>query len=117
MFFIKEFLSDVEDVRMVMKGRCNARITTTSKRGLYGKFHMWLNENGIVNLISIPMLEASGYVVSTHTMNQWEVITSGGDTIHFKQDTGVCAGMPYINLYKENIGFAIISTIYQNFEG
>ena len=36
---------------------------------------MWLNKNEIANLISTPMLEASGYVVSTHTLKQWEVIT------------------------------------------
>ena len=60
---------------MVMKCRCNAGITTTSKQGWYGKFHVWLNENGIANLISIPMLEASGYVVSSHTLKQLEVIT------------------------------------------
>ena len=64
---------------MLMKGRYNSGITTTSRRGWYGKFHVWLNDNGIVNLISTPMLKASGYVLSNHTLNQWEVITPRGD--------------------------------------
>ena len=41
-----------------MTGRCNAGTTRTNKRGSYGDFKVWLNEKGIANLISIPMLKA-----------------------------------------------------------
>ena len=50
-----------------MTGRCNDGTTKTNKRGSYWNFKDWLNEKGIANLISIPMLKASGYTVSTHT--------------------------------------------------
>ena len=53
-----------------MTGRCNAGTTITNKRGSYEDFKVWLNEKGIANLISIPMLEASGYTVSTHTKGE-----------------------------------------------
>ena len=59
---------------------------------------MWLNEMGIANLLSIPMLENAGYIVSTHTKKYWVVITPKGNTITFKRDSGVCQGMPYIDL-------------------
>ena len=36
---------------------------------------MWINERGIVNLLSMPMLEEVGYKVSTHTDDDWNVIT------------------------------------------
>ena len=45
---------------------------------------------GIPNLLSIPMLENSGYIVSTHTKKYWVVITPKGRTITFKCDSGVC---------------------------
>ena len=64
----------------------------------YGYFQVWLNKKGIADLISIPMLEASGYIISTHTHADWVVTTPEGKEIAFKQDKGVCTGMPYIDL-------------------
>ena len=51
---------------------------------------MWLNDMGIPNLLSIPMLENSGCIVYTHTKKDWVVITPKGRTITFKCDLGVC---------------------------
>ena len=50
-----------------MNVNCNAGTTRMTKRVTYGRLRVWLNENGIVNLISIPKLEADGYVVRTDT--------------------------------------------------
>ena len=97
-----------------MTGRCNAGTTSTSKRGSYGDFKVWLNEKGIAKLISIPMLEASGYIVSTHTKGEWKVVTPGGDTISFKRDTRLCAGMLYIDLRKHKQGLVMIETVCKN---
>ena len=50
-----------------MNGNCNAGTVTLKKKGWYKNFQVWLNKQGIVNLLSIPMLEEAGYKVSTHT--------------------------------------------------
>ena len=57
-----------------------------------------LNEKGIANLISIPELEADGYVIKTDTNGEWQVVTPQGETIPFKRDKGICVGMTYIDL-------------------
>lgn len=66
-FFVRKFLCHVQDSSSTMNGRCNAGTVLLRQKGWYKKFQVWLNENGIVNLLSIPMLEEAGYKVSTHT--------------------------------------------------
>ena len=61
-----------------MNGNCNAGTVTLKKKGWYKIFQVWLNEQGNVNLLSIPMLEEAGYKVSTHTDRDWEVTTPQG---------------------------------------
>ena len=56
---------------------------------------MWLNENGIDNLISIPNLEVDGYVVRTGTKGEWQVVTPEGETVPFKRDKGMCRDAIY----------------------
>ena len=70
-----------------MTGRGNARTTFRSKRGSYVDFKVWLDKQGIANLISIPMLKSNGYIVSTHTHEEWKETTPKKDTIPFKRDT------------------------------
>ena len=78
---------------------------------------MWLNKKFIANLISIPMLEASGYIVSTHTHVDWFVTTPEGKDITFKRDKGVCTGMPYIDLREQKEGLVMIETVRKNMGG
>ena len=61
-----------------MNGNCNSGTTRMTKRGYYGRLRVWLNENGIANLIFIPKLEADGYVVRTDTKGEWQVVTPEG---------------------------------------
>ena len=63
------------------------------------------------------MLEKAGYIVSSHTKKYWEVTTPEGVTITLRRDTGICKGMPCIDLREEKTGLAMIQTIQQNFEG
>ena len=51
---------------------------------------MWLNKKGIAHLLSIPMLEAAGYIVSSHKYGNWMVTSPKGMKIIFTQDTRVC---------------------------
>ena len=99
-----------------MHRRCNAGKTSTSKQGMYGRFTIWLNERGIANLLSIPMLEKAGYIVITHTKKKWKVISPEGEEITFKRDTELCEGMPFIDLRKQQKGWAMIETMRRNYE-
>ena len=88
-----------------------------TKRGYYGRLRVWLNENGIANLISIPKLEADGYVVRTDTKGEWQVVTPEVETIPFKHDKGICVGMPYIDLREFKQGLVLIKTVRKNMGG
>ena len=89
-----------------------------SKRraGKYKHFQVWLNERGIVNLLSIPMLEEAGCKVSTHTDGNWKVTTPRGEVIVFKRDIGVCNRMPYIDLREHAEGLIMLEAVEKNME-
>ena len=70
-------------------------------------FYMWLVQNGIANLLSIPCLERDGFRVSYDTNTCWLVHCPDGMILKFKKDTGVCEGFPYIDL--ENLDDHIIT--------
>ena len=42
--------------------------------------------------------------------------TPAGEEIVFKQDTGICKGMPFTDLRKHMSGFALIETIEGNMD-
>ena len=86
-FFVREFLDRVSLGQTAMNGSCNAGIVTNNTRGWYGEFKVWLNERGISNLLSIPIIEDAGYIVPTQTKGDWFVITQKGKKIIFKRDT------------------------------
>ena len=113
-FFVKEFLMNISEGTGAMNGNCNAGTTIMTKRGYYRRLRVWLNENGIANLISIPKLEADGYVVKTNTNGEWQVVTPEGETIPFQRDKGMCVGMPYIDLRYFKQGLVLIETVRNN---
>ena len=100
-----------------MSGNCNAGTVLLGQKGWYKNFQVWLNEQGIVNLLPIPMLEEAGYKVSTHTDREWIVTTPKGEDIVFKRDTRVCKGIPYIDLRDHAEGAVMIETVRKNIDG
>ena len=72
---------------------------------------MWLNENSIANLISIPKLEADGYVIKTDTKGDWQVVTTEGETIPSQRDKVMCVGIPYIDLREFKQGLVLIDNV------
>ena len=114
--FLTKYLTNVKDGNSVMHGQCNAGETSTSIQGMYGRFRFWVNKNGIANLLSIPMLEKAGYVVTTHTKKDWKVISPEGEEIVFARDTGLCEGMPFIDLREQSRGWALIETVRNNYD-
>ena len=81
MSFVTSLLQDAKEVGTALHGNCNAGVTATITKGYWGKFHMWVNENGMVNLISIPCLEEDGYNISYDTKKEWVVTTPKGTRI------------------------------------
>ena len=92
--FVEWCLDNITADGVVLRGNCNAGVTTSTQKGYYGLFHMWLNKQGIANLLSIPQLEADGYRVTCDANMEWAVYTPQGTKIPFKRDTGLCKGMP-----------------------
>ena len=113
-FFSEDFLTDSEESDDTMTGRCNAGATVTKIKGTYGDFQMWLNKKGIANLISIPMLEASGYIVSTHTHTYGVVTNPEGKDITFNSDKGYALECPTSTSVKE--GLVMIETVRKIWE-
>ena len=85
---------------------------------MWAKFQVWVNENGIANLLSLSMLEKAGCKVSPHTDKNWVVFTHEGDEIAFKRDTGITEGMPYTDLRTTGkAGLALTETTANNMAG
>ena len=61
---------------------------------------IWLNEKGVDNLLSMTILEEAGYKVSTHTARDFEATIPKEEVILFTRNTGICKGMPYIDLHE-----------------
>ena len=100
-----------------MNGNCNAGSVLLKKKGWYKSFQVWLNERGIVKLLSTPLLEEAGYYkVSTHTDDKWKVKIPRGEFIVFKRDIGVCNCMPYIDLRENAEGLFMLETVQTNME-
>ena len=97
-FFVREFLKNIKEDGSTMDGNCNAGSVLLKEKGWYKNFQVWLNDRGTVNLLSIPMLEETGYKVSTHTDGDWKVTTLRGKVIVFNRDIGIYNRMPYIDL-------------------
>ena len=116
-FFVKEFFMNIYKGTGAMNGNCNAGTKRITKKEYYRTLRVWLNENGIVNLISIPKLEADIYAVRTDTKGEWQVVTPEGGNIPIKRDKGMCVWMPYIDLRYFKHGLALIETVRKNMGG
>ena len=92
-----------------------------------GIFKMWLNEGGIVNLLSIPQPEKDSFRVTTDIHEEWIVYSPQGEKLKFKRDTGLPENMPYIDVRDVTEAFANanieafqeknIQTVRKNMEG
>ena len=52
--FVTIILDDVGKSGMTLVGNFNAGVTSSTQKVYYGKFYMWINKNGMANLLSIP---------------------------------------------------------------
>ena len=89
------------DADTTMLGNCNYGFTLSSLKGYNGKFHMWVNKNGMANFLSIPLLEEDRSHIKYARNMDWVVTTPQGVVILFKRDTGLSEGMPYIDIREQ----------------
>ena len=108
-------LNDVKTVGTILQGNCNAGVSASNEKGVYGLWSFWINEKGIANLLSIPQLEKDGYTIDYNTKRDWFVTTPTGKCLLFKSDTGMCAGMPYLDIRENHEALVLIQTVRDNF--
>eukprot|EP00804_Cyclotella_cryptica_P008701 CCRYP_018547-RA/>CCRYP_018547-RA protein AED:0.32 eAED:0.32 QI:0/-1/0/1/-1/1/1/0/427 len=128
--FAAEHLENIHDTGVVLKQHCNAGTNTTGKAGFWRNIKFWYNEGGIANLISAPQLESDGYILEYVTTLGWLVHGPDGKTMIFKRDSGLCGGMPYVDLTQDPAKFIVdtnairrqdgmimVQTVRGNYEG
>ena len=96
--FIKIFLDCIGAAHEIMHWHYNAGTTITNQEGWYGGWKIYLNEQGIGNLMSIPWLEREGYRTVYDTLKEWLVYDPDGIEIKFQRDLGLYDRMPYPNI-------------------
>mmetsp|Transcript_35164 Transcript_35164/g.35374 ORF Transcript_35164/g.35374 Transcript_35164/m.35374 type:complete len:249 (+) Transcript_35164:788-1534(+) len=113
--FVRGILKNVKTVGTVLQGNCNAGVSTSQEKGVYGLWSFWLNEKDIANILSIPQLEKDGYTIDCNTKKNWVVKTPSGKCLMFKTDTGLCAGIPYLDTRENHEALVLIQTVRENF--
>ena len=109
-------LSNVKTGNTVLQGKLQRGVSTSQEKGIYGLCTFWLNEKGIANLLSIPQLEKDGYTIDYNIKQDWVVTTPSGKCLLFKTDsTGLCAGMPYLDVRENHEALVLIQTVCENF--
>jgi hypothetical protein len=102
-----EFLTGRHTTTNYLRQKCNVGYKLTNRAGYWCGLKFWENEDGIANLLSIPQLESAGWKLD-YTDGIWTAFSPNGKVLTFKKDTGVCGGMPFIdmnNLHEHVRGF------------
>eukprot|EP00956_Cyclotella_meneghiniana_P026461 scaffold57247_cov37-Cyclotella_meneghiniana.AAC.7 len=120
----EKFLSRVHLTKVYLRQNCNAGSKLTNRQGYWNGIPFWVNTTGIANLLSMPKLEKSGWILKYKTGGIWEALSPNGQLLTFKKDTGLCGGMPYLDLSKPEEfitrvpeDFVFIETVRKNMEG
>ncbi len=58
---VEWILDNIHEVDTYLTGLCNAGLLTCKENGYLGLFEIWLNCDGIANLLSIPQLKEDVY--------------------------------------------------------
>ena len=82
-FFNKKLLKNIKETSTCLYGHTNAGISKTNKVGYYGDIECWLDESGIANIFSIPVLKRLGFHIVYDSDNDfWEVTEKRGRTYY-----------------------------------
>eukprot|EP00956_Cyclotella_meneghiniana_P035517 scaffold115573_cov38-Cyclotella_meneghiniana.AAC.1 len=128
--FASEYLQGVGHAGVALRQNCNAGSKMATQQGRWRDYEFYLNPTGIANLLSWPTVIKEGGQVRYTANKTWEVFTPSGFVLTFYPDTGVCSGMPYLdmdNLKKhvrvatdeelQEVGIVMIETVRNNYEG
>ena len=96
--YLRCMLGNLNQVSTVLQGNCNAGVSTSDEKGFFGLWYFYLNEQGIMNLLSIPQLEKYRYIIDYITNRDRVVTTREGKTILFQKYYSMCEGMPYLDV-------------------
>ena len=113
--FVRWVLGNMNQVSTLLKGNCNAGVSTSDETFSLGVWEFWLNEQGIANLLSIPQLDKYGCVINHITNRDWVVTTPEGKTLLFQKDVCMCEGMTYLYLRGNHDAFVMIQTAREKF--
>ena len=94
----EKFLTRLHLTKVYLQQNCNAGSKLTNKQGYWNGIPFWVNNTGIANLLSLPKLEKSGWLIRYKTGNKWEALSPQGQLLTFKKDTGLCKLMPYLDM-------------------
>ena len=100
-----------------MHGHCNAGITIASQEGWYDAWKMYLNQQGIRKLLSIPWLERDGYSIVCDAFKEWFVCALDGTKVKFQRDTGLCDRMLYLDPRQSKNEMVNLQTVRTNYKG
>ena len=121
----KNRLTRIHMTKHYLRQNCNAGSKLTNVQGYWQGIPFWYNSTGIANLLSLPKLEKSGWIIEYKTGGTWTAMSPQGMILTFKKDKGLCDGMLYLDMDKieEHITFAskedvvLIETVRKNMEG
>ena len=85
-FITDEYLTDIHNPSKTLKGQRNKGTSIINKKGKFGNLGVWLNKQGLANILSIPLLEKTGYRIAYDTLGDWEVHSPTGDVTMFQRD-------------------------------
>ena len=86
----QKYLKNVKDSDTVIHGKYNVATYLYNRKGWIGMLEMWLNKNGIVNILSIPKLEEDGYHVTYDTLVDWIFHILDDIQVKIERDMGTC---------------------------
>ena len=96
--FVTWLLNNLEDSDTTLVGNFNDGVTSSSLKGYSGRFHIWVNDNGMAKLLSITCTKEEGCHSEYASDREWVVTTPQGVLIPLKMYTGLTKGMPYIDI-------------------
>eukprot|EP00804_Cyclotella_cryptica_P018938 CCRYP_006456-RA/>CCRYP_006456-RA protein AED:0.43 eAED:0.42 QI:0/0/0/1/1/1/2/0/255 len=111
--FAGEYANNIHKVAVGLRQNCIAGSSIMNKMGYWWRFKLWYSPNKIANLLSVPKLERDGYKIDLWTEKGCKVHAPDGTVLHFKWDTGLFQGMPYLDM--DDTQFTTVHTNYESF--
>ena len=96
--FATEFLERRHRTGVTLRQNSNAGSRLTNWMGFWSEWKFWENEVGIANLLSKPAIKKLGYEVVIMQGKKLVLSPDRKKKWVFKKDTGVCEGLPYIEM-------------------